>query len=113
MRVALAAMAAAALLATILSGPGAQAQTLHPSSGSPTAGPAGFPPQPVTRGGVPAPYRGPTVPRLPGQDCHGLGQCAWGGQSEQSASCTADARICTSQGAGPDWPSMTCTAAGP
>jgi hypothetical protein len=112
-RVVLAAVAAATLLASILPGPGVQAQTIQPSSGSPIAGPSGYPPQPVTRGGVPAPYPlGPTTPRLPGQSCHGLGHCAWGGQSEQTASCSTDARVCTSQGAGPDWPSMTCTTTG-
>jgi hypothetical protein len=112
-RVALAAMAATALLVSILSSPGAQAQGLQPSSGAPITGPPGYLPQPVTRGGVPAPYpMGPTTQRLPGQNCHGLGQCAWGGQSEQTASCSADARVCTSQGAGPEWPSMTCTTTG-
>jgi hypothetical protein len=112
-RVVVAAVAAAALLASILPGPGVQAQTIQPSSGSPIAGPSGYPPQPVTRGGVPAPYpMGPTTQRLPGQNCHGFGQCAWGGQSEQTASCSTDARVCTSQGAGPEWPSMTCTTTG-
>jgi hypothetical protein len=103
----------ALLVSSVTASPEAQAQGLQPSSGAPTAGPSGYYPQPVTRGGMPAPYpMGPTTQRLPGQSCHGLGQCAWGGQSEQTASCSTDARVCTSQGAGPEWPSMTCTTTG-
>src|SRR4051794_12855533 len=61
MRIALAALAVAALLVISQSGPGAQAQGLQPFSSSPPNNPAGYPPQPVTRGGVPVPYSGTTV----------------------------------------------------
>jgi hypothetical protein len=50
--------------------------------------------------------------RAPGQNCRGFGHCAWGGQSDYTAACTPDARLCTSTGAGPDWPSTRCSANG-
>jgi hypothetical protein len=72
-------------------GPSAQGQTI--------------PPQRPAQGGSPP-------PRLPGQNCRGLGACAWGNQSDQTAACTADARVCTSTSGGPDWPTMRCSANG-
>jgi hypothetical protein len=112
-RLALAALAATALLASSVSSNAAQAQVLQPASGAPNAGPTGTAPQLPTSGGAQAPYPvGPTIQRWSGQDCRGVGQCAWRGQSEQAASCTSDARVCTSQGAGPNWPSVTCTTFG-
>src|SRR5215213_6063414 len=41
--------------------------------------------------------------RLPNQNCGGLGQCAWSGPPQATAACTADARVCTSTSADPDW----------
>jgi hypothetical protein len=112
-RVALAALAATALLASSMSGNGVQAQAIPPSSSAQNAGQTSAAPQLPPRGGAPLPYpAGPTSRRVPGQDCRGLGACAWGGQSEQTGSCTSDARVCIGQGAGPNWPSITCTATG-
>jgi hypothetical protein len=113
MRVALAALAASVLLASSPSGSGAQVQAITPSSDTQNAAQVGAAPQLPPRGGAPTPYPvGPTSRRLPGQDCRGLGACAWGGQSEQTGTCTSDARVCTGQGAGPNWPSITCTTTG-
>ena len=50
-----------------------------------------------------------------------MGQCAWvsqsqgawGGQSQATASCTSDARVCMSTGSGPLYPTMICSANGP
>ena len=74
-------------------------------------GQSGYPPQLPTRGGVQS-GPGAPPPRLPGQNCRGLGSCARGSQSEYTATCTADARVCTSTSGGPDWPSMRCSATG-
>lgn len=59
--------------------------------------------------------------RLPNQNCGGMGQCAWvsqsqgawAGQSQATASCTPDARVCMSTGSGPMYPTMLCSANGP
>jgi hypothetical protein len=55
---------------------------------------------------------GPPASRLPGQDCRGLGHCAWGGQAGFTATCTTDARICRSTGAYPMSSTMVCSTQG-
>jgi hypothetical protein len=87
------------------------AQAVQPTLGGQNIGQPGYTPQPSTRGGVQSGTGAPS-PRLPGQNCRGLGACAWGNQAEQTATCTADARVCTSTSGGPDWPSMRCSSTG-
>jgi hypothetical protein len=111
-RFAIAALAAVALLGSSIGvGTEAHAQTVPPTLGGQNGGQSGYSPQLPTRGGVPAGTTAPP-PRLPGQNCRGLGTCAWGNQSEYTATCTPDARVCTSTSGGPDWPSMRCSANG-
>lgn len=50
--------------------------------------------------------------RAPGQNCGGFGHCAWGTQPETTASCTPDARICSSTGSGPLPSTRVCTTQG-
>jgi hypothetical protein len=108
-RVAIAALATMALLdSSIGLGADAHAQTALPTLRGQNNGQAGYTQQLPTRGGT-QPGVGARPPRLPGQNCRGLGACAWG---NQSAACTADARVCTSTSGGPDWPSMRCSATG-
>jgi hypothetical protein len=64
---------------------------------------------PPTRGG--AQNGGQVSRRLPGQDCGGLGQCAWGSPS-QEAVCSADLSVCASSGADILSPVLTCVAGG-
>jgi hypothetical protein len=89
----------------------AHAQTVSPNLGGQNTGQAGYTSQQAPRGGGAAGTAAPP-PRLPGQNCRGLGACAWGNQSEYTATCTPDARVCTSTSGGPDWPSMRCSANG-
>jgi hypothetical protein len=63
-----------------------------------------------SNGTLPSQARGPV--RLPNQNCGGLGQCAWAGQSQATAACTADARVCTSTSTDPDWSGTRCSAVG-
>jgi hypothetical protein len=88
-----------------------QGQTIQGAPGGQNAGQAGDTPQFPARAGMPPGTRA-SPQRLPGQNCRGLGSCAWGSQSEYTAACTADARVCTSTGGGPDGPSMRCSATG-
>jgi hypothetical protein len=89
----------------------AHAQAGQPTLGGQNAGQSGVAPQLPTRGGV-QPGVGAPPPRLPGQNCRGLGACAWGNQSEYTATCTADARVCTSTSTDPDWSGTRCSAVG-
>jgi hypothetical protein len=50
--------------------------------------------------------------RLPNQNCGGMGQCAWSGQSQATAACTPDARVCASTSTDPDWSGTRCSATG-
>jgi hypothetical protein len=50
--------------------------------------------------------------RLPNQNCGGMGQCAWAGQPQATAACTADARVCTSTSIDPDWSGTRCSGSG-
>jgi hypothetical protein len=79
-------------------GPGAQAA----GASAPSA-------QPSTRGG--AQSGGQVSRRLPGQDCGGLGQCAWGSPT-QEAVCSADLSVCASSGADILSPVLMCVAGG-
>jgi hypothetical protein len=47
--------------------------------------------------------------RLPNQNCGGMGQCAWAGQSQATASCTADARRCITSSSGPSYSTISCS----
>jgi hypothetical protein len=89
----------------------AHAQAGQPTLGGQNAGQSGVAPQLPTRGGTP-PVVGAPPPRLPGQNCRGLGACAWGNQGEYTATCTADARVCTSTSTDPDWSGTRCSAVG-
>lgn len=56
---------------------------------------------------------GPTVWRLPGQNCGGLGSCAWPNQPlAYTSTCSPEAYVCTSASYGPDAWSLRCTTMG-
>jgi hypothetical protein len=63
-----------------------------------------------TSGGQYGPGGG--TPRLPNQNCGGLGSCAWGSQGQPAASCTLDLRYCTSVSSGPLFSTTTCSVQG-
>jgi hypothetical protein len=51
--------------------------------------------------------------RLPGQDCGGLGACAWRNRTEAAAAaCTPGAAVCVSRGAGGTSLALVCSSSG-
>jgi hypothetical protein len=88
--------------------PGAQVAGAQ-MPGAQVAGASAPSAQPPTRGS--AQNGGQVSRRLPGQDCGGLGQCAWGSPS-QEAVCSADLSVCASSGADILSPVLMCVAGG-